>query len=141
MSDQSHPSTETLATDECWRLFGTQAKGRICGVIGGRLELFPVNVAALDGKAYLRTAPGTLLSTMVSSPEVLLEVDGVVETDGVAKAWSVVLRGDAEVVSGLDLSATLEDIGPKPWQDGVKDDFVQITPTEVTGRRFPITGN
>lgn len=139
MTDPYHPTTETLSAEECWRLFATRPTGRIAAVMAGRIELFPVNLAALEGNVYIRTAPGTLLSTVVASSEVVVEMDGADDIDGTEHAWSVIVRGGTEMVSAETLEAELEAKGPHPWQEGVKDDFVKVVPTEVSGRRFPVT--
>lgn len=141
MTDPYHPTTEKLTAAESWRLFDTQATGRIAAVMAGRIELFPINLSTHNDTIVLRTAPGTMLSTIVSSPEVVVEVDGTEIRERVPYAWSVVVRGTAEIVDSLPEEEALDLDGPQPWQAGVKDDLVQITPTEVTGRRFPITGD
>ncbi|MFV0458889.1 MAG: pyridoxamine 5'-phosphate oxidase family protein [Actinomycetales bacterium] len=141
MTDPYHPTTENLSADEAWRLFAGQPTGRIAAIMAGRLELFPVNIAEIDRTVVIRTSPGTMLSTMVSAPEVVVETDGTEIRERVPHAWSVVIRGTAEMVSGIDAEEDLDDHGPQPWQAGVKDDFIRVTPSEVSGRRFPITGD
>lgn len=141
VTDPYHPTTEKLAEPECWRLVESQPTGRIAAIMAGRIEIFPVNLAVLDDTVFIRTAPGTLLSTVVAAGEVVVETDGVEIRERVPHAWSVVVRGPAEVVSSVPQEADLDAYGPQPWQGGVKDDFVRITATEVTGRRFPVTGD
>lgn len=137
MRDPYHPTTESLTEAECWRLFDTQPYGRVAAHMAGRLELFPVNVVAIDQTIYIRTAPGTLLSTISAASEVLVEVDGTEDRNGISCAWSVVVRGYAELVDSISQEIELETSGPHPWQAGVKDDFVKIAASEVTGRIFP----
>lgn len=140
-TDPYHPTTEKLTRDECWRLMQTQPMGRVAAFMASRLELFPVNFAVIDGTIYIRTAPGTLLSTVLAAPEVVIEADGTEIRERMPHAWSVVVRGKAEEVSQAHEEEDLDENGPQPWQAGVKDDFVKIVPTEVSGRRFPVTGD
>lgn len=140
-TDPYHPTTERLPTQECWRLLATQPTGRIAAVMAGRLELFPINIAVIDDAVVVRTAPGTLLSTVIAATEVVIEGDGTEIRERVPYAWSVVVRGQAQLVSSVPGEEDLDETGPQPWQGGVKDDFVQIVPTEITGRRFPVTGD
>lgn len=81
-----------------------------------------------------RTGPGTKLDAVLAGGAVAFEADGL-NTYGTI-AWSVVLKGNPEVVAvnGDDLEAT----GPSPWEEGVKDRLIRITPTEISGRRFVI---
>jgi hypothetical protein len=57
------------------------------------------------------------------------------DTDSVAESgWSVVVRGRlCAVVDPCEL-ARLAESDLHPWAPGVKDRWMKITPTEVTGR-------
>lgn len=141
MNDPYHPTTEHLDSAECWRLMGTQATGRIAAMMAGRIELFPINLAVVDECVVLRTAPGTLMATLIAASEVVVEADGTEYRERVPHAWSVIVRGHASRVDSTDEEQELDENGPQPWQAGVKNEFVRITPSELTGRRFPVTGD
>ncbi len=141
MTDPYHPTTEALPAEECWRLLRSQPTTRIAGLMAGRIEVFPVNSAVIEDTVVIRTAPGTLLATMSASTEVVVEADGVEIREGVPHAWSVVLRGTTETVDSVPEEEDLDANGPQPWQGGVKDEFLKVTPSEITGRRFPVTGD
>ena len=65
---------------------------------------------------------------------VALEIDG--HDPATATAWSVIVKGGAESVRpGHALMEALQ-LPLFPWQEGMKDQFVRIVPTAVTGRRF-----
>lgn len=140
-SDPFHPTTESLSAEECWRLMATQVVGRVAAAVSGRVELFPVNLGIDDESIVLRTSPGTMLSSIFSAPEVLVEVDGVEYRKRVPHAWSTVVRGTAAFIESVTEEMRLDQFGPQPWQAGVKNELVRITPTQVTGRRFPVTGD
>jgi hypothetical protein len=65
------------------------------------------------------------------------------ETDGFNSfgtiAWSVVIRGHAEVISSIEEVQAAVEAGLSPWQPGAKDHLVRITPEGISGRRFVIS--
>jgi nitroimidazol reductase NimA-like FMN-containing flavoprotein (pyridoxamine 5'-phosphate oxidase superfamily) len=141
MNDPYHPTTEYLDAGECWRLMASQATGRIAAVIAGRIELFPINLAIIDETVVMRTAPGTMMSTLIAAPEVVVEADGSEYRERVPHVWSVLVRGHASRVDSVDEEEDLDEHGPQPWQAGVKNEFIRIRANEISGRRFPVTGD
>lgn len=140
-NDPFHPTTESLDPAECWRLMSTQVVGRVAAMVAGQVEIFPINLG-IDGESVVvRTAPGTLLSNLIVSPEVVFETDGVEYRDRVPHAWSTLVRGKARFVESVDEEIRLAETGPQPWQAGVKNELVRIVPNQITGRRFPVTGD
>jgi hypothetical protein len=55
--------------------------------------------------------------------------------------WSVLVRGHASRVDSVDEEEDLDEHGPQPWQAGVKNEFIRIRANEISGRRFPVTGD
>jgi uncharacterized protein len=82
-----------------------------------------------------RSRTGTKVAATLSDSPVALEADGY--DAGNAEAWSVVIRGNAEEISGQDLMDTI-DLPLFPWQAGDKGRFIRIIPTTTSGRRFPV---
>jgi len=84
-----------------------------------------------------RTGEGTKLHAALGDAPVAIEADGVNAETGVA--WSVVVKGQAAAVKLTQ--DVLDTIGLLlfPWEAGQKDQFIRITPSEVTGRRFTVT--
>ena len=81
--------------------------------------------------------PWATCSTAVRSDSpVALEADGYDENT--AEAWSVVVKGSAEEISGGPELLDTIDLPLFPWQAGDKGRFIRITPTTISGRRFPI---
>jgi hypothetical protein len=62
------------------------------------------------------------------------EIDDSNESGG----WDVLVVGRAaDITSSLDARAEeLRHLDIDPWAPGLKDHFVRIVPTEVTGRRL-----
>jgi hypothetical protein len=68
---------------------------------------------------------------------VAFEIDGLDQGAG----WSVVVHGTATEVETEDESATLDSLGIESWLQGSQPlRWIQIRPTEITGRRLPIRG-
>lgn len=124
---------EHLTTTECWRLLESSTLGRLA-VEGteGIPDVFPVNFTVHSGSLYLRSAPGSKLVDIAAHPGVAFEIDG----QDPLSHWSVVIKGAAH---RLDSDAEIHDSGVGDLATAsptVKNDFVRITPTSVTGRRF-----
>lgn len=126
--------TPPLEPDACWRLLRGADVGRLAVVVRERPEIFPVNYAVDRGTLIFRTAPGTKLAAVVSSPAVAFEVDGY-DPDS-EEAWSVVVKGRSEVVHGFTDLLDTTYVSVFPWQASTKSRFVRILCDEVTGRRF-----
>ena len=126
--------TTKLEPDACWALLRGTDVGRLAVVIGDRPEIFPLNYAVDRGTIVFRTAPGTKLAAVASSPTVAFETDGYDEESD--QAWSVVVKGRAEVVHGFIALLDTTDLPVFPWQETTKGQFVRIVAAEVTGRQF-----
>jgi nitroimidazol reductase NimA-like FMN-containing flavoprotein (pyridoxamine 5'-phosphate oxidase superfamily) len=129
------PATKVLSVHECWEYLRSSSVGRLAVVIGGIPEIFPVNYLPEDGTVIFRTGPGTKADALAGGGVAALEADGL-NTYGTI-AWSVVLKGEPVVLDMAGEVFALE--RPAPWEEGVKDQLVRITPTEITGRRFVVT--
>jgi nitroimidazol reductase NimA-like FMN-containing flavoprotein (pyridoxamine 5'-phosphate oxidase superfamily) len=100
--------------------------------VAGEPDIFPVNYVVGGRKLILRTAPGNKLAELTINSKVLFETDGVLSDE----AWSVVLRGTARVLDKSADIAAAEALGLKSWVPTLKDFYVEITPTSVSGRHF-----
>ncbi len=121
-----------LTDDQSWKLIEGTQHGRLVVIVGGEPDIFPVNYAVSGRKLYLRTAPGNKLAELTINAKVLFETDGILSDE----AWSVVLRGTARVLDKSADIAAAEALGLKPWVPTLKDFYVEIEPTNVSGRHF-----
>lgn len=129
---QDAPFT-AMTTSECNALLRVVPLGRIALAAAGEIDIFPINYVLDDqDRIVFRTAPGTKLAELVIHPSVAFEIDGVVDEE----IFSVIVKGDAERIEDAAVIAELEQLPLKPWVPTVKQQFVRITPTWVTGRRF-----
>ncbi|GAA4690650.1 pyridoxamine 5'-phosphate oxidase family protein [Kocuria gwangalliensis] len=136
MTNEYASEVEDLSVSACWALLRAGSIGRLAVWVEDHPEIFPLNYAVDHGSLVFRSAEGTKLAAALSDVPVALEIDGYDASS--AQAWSVVVKGNAEQIQGLqDLMDTV-DLPLFPWQAGPKGRFIRILPTVVTGRRFPV---
>ena len=123
-----------LGDEQSWRLLDNTRHGRLVVTVAGEADIFPVNYVTSDRKLYLRTAPGNKLAQLTINSTVLFEADGVLPDE----AWSVVLRGTARVLDNSAELAAVEELGLKSWVPTLKDFYVEIVPSSVSGRHFQL---
>lgn len=123
-----------LDDKQSWKLLEATSHGRLVVSVAGEPDIFPVNYLTSDRKIYLRTAPGNKLAQLTINSRVLLESDGILSDE----AWSVVLRGTARVLTSSTELAAVEELGLKSWVPTLKDFYVEIVPTSVSGRHFEL---
>lgn len=129
--DQNEAITE-LTEQESWKLLAGAPIGRLATTLGDEIELFPVNHVVDDGTIVFRTSQGSKLFELTVNSRVAYEVDAYDDKGG----WSVVVHGEAEVVSGSEELEHAEQLPLRPWIPTVKTHFVRIRPIRVSGRRF-----
>lgn len=128
--------TEVLSEDECWVLLDEASVGRLAIDIAGKPDIFPINFV-VDGNCILfRTGAGTKFAASALLHHVAFEIDGYEPEQ--RTAWSVVVKGSAHAVERMEEVFAAEDLPLFPWAAHPKPNFVRITPTEVTGRRFSV---
>lgn len=124
-------SVDHLTDLESWNLLGSVALGRLATSVADRPEIFPVNFAVQQHTILLRTAEGTKLVHAMSNEHVAFEADGYDSEEG----WSVIVKGRAYVLGASEL-AEAERGQVLPWTTTVKDRFIRIVPSQISGRRF-----
>src|SRR6478735_2387887 len=123
-----------LPPEECWELLRAQELGRLAFTVVDELHITPINYA-VDGEALLfRTAAGSKLFGVELGGEVAFEIDEI----GDDEATSVVVRGSARRLEEEE-EHRAENVPLRPWVGSDKPYVVEISPTEVSGRRYPIS--
>ncbi|MFC0448831.1 pyridoxamine 5'-phosphate oxidase family protein [Rhodococcus jostii] len=125
------PITE-LTAQESWELLSSGALGRLASTVSGRVDIFPVNYVVHEGKVYFRTAEGSKLVELTINRDVAFEVDEIAEKTG----WSVIVHGTARRLQKLSEVAAADELPLRSWLATPKFNYVEITPTEITGRRL-----
>lgn len=127
-------ASQEIPREECLRLLGATAIGRVGGTFDGRPFVLPVNYAVDGDHVVFKTAPGTKLSGTAFA-RVAFEIDGF--DPATRSGWSVVVQGVASDISDMiDAgSMSLRSIDLQPWSPGEKSHWVAIQPESITGRR------
>jgi uncharacterized protein len=125
---------EDLGDEDCWQLLRSSSLGRLAVSVGGEPDIYPVNFVASDGRLLFRTAEGTKLLELTVNHRVAFETDGV----GRDEAWSVVVKGTARALEKRSEIDAADQLPLRPVIPTLKYVYVEITPTRVTGRRFPL---
>lgn len=126
---------EILTLGDALRLLESVAVGRIGFVEGDRVTILPVNHFVHGTSVLFRTAAGAKLDAAVVRRPVAFEADHW-DAD-LRSGWSVLVRGDAEVVGEEAMVALLEARGLESWaRSRHRRGWVRIRADEVTGRRL-----
>ncbi len=135
-SSPSESPTEILSAEDCWKYLQASYIGRLAVINGAAPEIFPVNFMVVGETIVFRTAPGTKLRALLAGAAVAFEADGLNAYS--TEVWSVVVKGQPGPFEGSP--GSLHEAGPdrEPWQAGLKEHLVQISPVEVSGRRFAV---
>lgn len=130
------PDAVVLSEDECWDLLATRHVARLAIVTPSGPDIFPIDYLPAERRLAFRTAPGEKLARLAEDPRVALEVDGRDE----AGLWSVVVRGTARRLAADDEIEAIGVLGLETSVPGGKWNFVVVTPSRVSGRRFADAG-
>lgn len=122
-----------LAPDECLRLLGTHAVGRVAWNGPAEPTVLPVNFIVVDGEIWFRTTAHSSLSRQIDDLPMSFQVDDVDEFT--RSGWSVLVRGTAHVVyDATRVPRTWP--GLETWPAGAHALHVVVEPREITGRRL-----
>ena len=136
MNTTTPPPNFQLSIDQCWVLLDSEVVGRIALIVDGHPEVFPVNFVLQRRSIVFRTAGGTKLWGAITSKPVAFEIDGYDAHE--QTAWSVVARGEAELIEDQADKDAVDELLLEPWQPGEKNYYVRLAPKALTGRRFKV---
>ena len=120
-----------LDAHESWELLSGVRLGRVASHKSAQPDIHPVSYVVHAGKIYFRTGDGSRLLTEVDGQAVAFEA----AWQEVDNAWSVVALGNARAVS-VESRAELDALPILDFSGSTDDVWVEITPTELRGRRF-----
>ena len=126
---------EVLDDEECHALLSTEPLGRIVYTDQALPAIQPVNFLMHDGDVIIKTAEGSKLGAAARHAVVAFEIDRFDPAQ--RTGWSVVLVGQAQLVSDPGELDLLDQLPLSPWAPGPRDRYIRITPHIVTGRRIP----
>jgi transcriptional regulator with XRE-family HTH domain len=131
------PVLEPLTAAQCRGYLGTSGVGRLVLVEPRGPVAIPVNYAMLGNDIVIRTSERASLAAGIGQPRVSFEVDHLDEA--LAEGWSVLVSGQARVVTDPDELAAVSALGIAPWAGGGRDTYIRIVASDVTGRRIRAT--
>jgi nitroimidazol reductase NimA-like FMN-containing flavoprotein (pyridoxamine 5'-phosphate oxidase superfamily) len=131
MSAPREPIT-ILSASESWGLLASAALGRVVTSVDGQPEIFPVNFVVQGQTVLFRTAEGTKLVSAAINNRVLFEADD----HNVAEGWSVIVKGTARTLHTDEEIDEAERALLFPWTATLKQHYLRVIPTQITGRRF-----
>lgn len=127
---------QKLSGEESLELLATNTFGRLVVRRKDDMDLFPLNYIVHEGKIFFRTAEGSKLFTLTLNNDVLFEAD---EVDGETReAWSVIVKGTARALTAASEIEAADELPLTPWLPTLKYIYVEITPKDVSGRRFQL---
>ena len=131
---------EELDEDTCLQLISRGGIGRIGYTGRFGMVVLPVNYALHDDAVVFRTAEhGPLdedLRTGIDGAEYKVAFE-IVDVDRAAReGWSVLIQGSAHHVDSETERASVLEAGVEPWPGDVRELFLRIIPTRITGRRI-----
>lgn len=127
MSDYNPEDIDHLDESACWQLVHGTHVARLAVSVGGVPDIYPITTYSADGIIGFRTVPGTKLASLMTNHRVAVEWDGRTAEH----AWSVVMHADAE------RQLHTPDVGrATPLIALHTEDWVSISPFQITGRRF-----
>ncbi|HET8560250.1 MAG TPA: pyridoxamine 5'-phosphate oxidase family protein [Marmoricola sp.] len=124
---------EELSELDCWEVLRRNELGRLGFHLLDEVHIVPVNYA-VDGESLLfRTVEGSKLLGVVLNSNVAFEVEEV----GTDVARSVVLHGEARQLDEHE-AHRIEQLPLHTWVPGERYEVVEIRPTSISGREFPL---
>lgn len=135
-----HPPRPTAAAFEvlpervCWELLDAARFGRLVLSVADSTDVWPVDFAVVGRTLVIRTAEGTKLLEAVIARRGVLEADHRDETTG--RAWSVVVKGDVDVVADEAGHEAAEALHIRSWAGGWRHRYLRLSVREISGRRL-----
>ncbi|WP_283137141.1 pyridoxamine 5'-phosphate oxidase family protein [Rhizohabitans arisaemae] len=126
---------EILTREDCLDLLASVPIGRIVFTDRALPAVQPVNFRMDRESIVIRAAAGSKLAAAAAGSVVAFEADDL--NVDLESGWSVTAVGYARCVHDPGEIARLSLLPLRPWAPGKRDDFVVITPTQLSGRRIP----
>ena len=127
------PLLEELSRDECLARLADAGVGRFVFLDGRGPVAIPVNFALQGQDIGFRTRPGSNLALRTRQFRTSFEVDHL--DPGAREGWSVVVSGQADLVTDPVEQEQLKALAPVPWAGGDRSAVYRLRPVEITGRR------
>jgi nitroimidazol reductase NimA-like FMN-containing flavoprotein (pyridoxamine 5'-phosphate oxidase superfamily) len=133
MADDGNP-TLRLGLDECWELLTGTALGRLAVSYRDEPDVIPVNFWAVEKSILLHGSEHVRDIVRQAEHHVVLEADGRTGSS----VWSVMAKGTLRELITQDEIAAAERRQLKPWTLTRRVMFLELEPSELTGRRIAV---
>jgi nitroimidazol reductase NimA-like FMN-containing flavoprotein (pyridoxamine 5'-phosphate oxidase superfamily) len=131
---ENAPRPEPLDPDQCWSYLADGGIGRFVYATERGPVAVPVNFRTLGKDVVFRTAARAGLAAASWQPQVSFEIDNLDDT--LAEGWSVLVSGQAMIVTAPGEVAELSRLEMTPWAGGDRNCYIKIVASEITGRRI-----
>lgn len=127
-----------LSDTECASLLTRASVGRL-GLAddSGRLTILPVNYHWDGSSVMIRTGAGSKLAAAAQQRSVAFEIDSG-SGSGSGGAWSVLIRGSADLVGDDQGFQALETVDVSGWIGKDRPVIIRVDPKEMTGRQLAV---
>jgi transcriptional regulator with XRE-family HTH domain len=129
-----HPVLEDLTVEECREYLRPGGVGRFLFMAERGPVAIPVNYRMLGNDIVFRTGRATGEAAGAQLEKVSFDVDHL--DDDLAEGWSVLVSGQAMVITDLAGLAQAAALDIRPWAGGERDTYIRLTPSQTTGRRI-----
>lgn len=127
------PQLKQLSVEESWELARTSGLSRIGWTGPQGPVVIPVNHVIHEGSVWVRTSAHSSMAEQVDESAVALLVDDIDPESHLG--WSVQFKGRAEIFyHETDVPESVRT--HRPWPAGARPLWVQVSPSEVNGRRL-----
>lgn len=133
--NDDHDPVHVLSDEEAWEFLRAQQFGRLAYHVATEVDIVPINYLPTSEGLIFKTAPGSKLFGVTAGKTVAFEVDQV-DADS---ATSVVARGVARHLTG-DAADDADALPLHTWIPTEKQEYVTVQITEISGRRFDLSG-
>jgi transcriptional regulator with XRE-family HTH domain len=128
------PVLQTLSAAECRGYLAAGGVGRFLFTADRGPVAIPVNYGMLGDDIIFRSGSATSVPVGAGQPRVSFDVDHL--DDALAEGWSVLVSGQATLITDPAELKQAQALGITPWAGGDRDTFIKIVAREVTGRRI-----
>lgn len=126
---------DELDEEACRKLVQGGGVGRVVFLDGEVPIALPVNFVVVADNVVFRTSASSMLARQRPEP-VSFEVDHI--DDALKEGWSVLLTGSLGLVEDAQARARADAAGLAPWASGERDAYLELIPSQVTGRRIRV---
>ncbi|HUB39538.1 MAG TPA: pyridoxamine 5'-phosphate oxidase family protein [Streptosporangiaceae bacterium] len=130
---------DSMTIAECRRHLADGGIGRLLFVEPARGPVaIPVNFQMDGDDVVFRTDSEGSVAAGIHQRPISFDVDHL--DDALSEGWSVLLTGEARIITDSGELARAAALNIEPWAGGDKTVYVRLTASQITGRRIRVSG-